>query len=96
MPYKFLLISLWHYLLYIIHFSDHFERIYAVITTLSLTIQDLSAHLTAMEKQVNHPIRHTLDIADMQRSFPLKSIDEVIAFENCLSQNADEYNKFVS
>lgn len=95
MPYKFLLISLWHYLLYIIHFSDHFERIYAVITTLSLTIQDLSAHLTAMEKQVNHPIRH-FGYRRYAAIFPLKSIDEVIAFENCLSQNADEYNKFVS
>jgi len=37
-----------------------------------------------------------LDTLNMQRSFPFQSIDEVTAFENSLSQNADEYNKFVS
>jgi len=32
----------------------------------------------------------------MQRSLPLKTIDDVKAFKRNLSKNLDEYNKFVS
>jgi len=32
----------------------------------------------------------------MQRSLPLKMIDDVKAFKRNLSKNLDEYNKFVS
>jgi len=32
----------------------------------------------------------------MQRSLPLKTIGDVKAFERNLSENLDEYNKFVS
>jgi len=58
----------------------------------------LNASLIALEKQINqNKIQEpVLDTLNMQRSFPFQSIDEVTAFENNLSQNADEYNKFVS
>jgi len=57
----------------------------------------LNANLIALEKQVNqNKIQEpVLDTLNMQRSFLVQSIDEVTSFENSLSQNADEYNKFV-
>jgi hypothetical protein len=61
-------------------------------------VQDLNANLTALEKQINqHKTQEpALDTSNMQRSLPFKSINEVVSFENSLSQNAEEYNKFVS
>jgi len=52
--------------------------------------------LKEIEKQNNQHKPEALDISNMQQSFPLKIINEVIAFENYLSQNVDEYSKFVS
>jgi hypothetical protein len=62
---------------------------------MSLQMKDLNANLKALEKQ-HRTQEPALDTSNMQRSLPLKSINEVMTFENSLSQNADEYNKFVS
>jgi len=75
-------------------FSEHLKKIYVTLTGVSLGIQDLNVCL--IEKQNNQHKPEALDISNMQRSFPLKTINEVIAFENNLSQNADAYNKFVN
>lgn len=79
------------------NFSDHLNKIYTVVTTVSLEIQDLNVRLTNIEKQNNQhkPEASAMDISNMQRSFPFQTINEVITFEERLSQNADEYNKFV-
>lgn len=98
MAYNLINISFWHCLLNNSNFSDHFQKIYTAVTTVLLGIQDLNVRLKKVEKQNNlHKLKTlALDISNMQRSLSLKTINEVLAFENSLSQNADEYNKFVS
>lgn len=67
------------------------------VTKISLGIQDLNVRLTNIEKQnQGKPEAAALDISNVQRFLPLKSINDVTAFENYLSENEDEYNNFVS
>ncbi|XP_024877111.1 uncharacterized protein LOC112457967 [Temnothorax curvispinosus] len=78
--------------------EENFQRVYTALANVSVRIQDLEARLKEVEKQINQHKPEApadLDILNMQQSLPLKSIDEVTAFENRLSQNADEYNKFM-
>ncbi|XP_071574986.1 uncharacterized protein [Temnothorax nylanderi] len=78
--------------------EEHFQKVYTALATVSVRIQDLEARLKEVEKQINQHKPEApadLDILNMQQSLPLKSIDEITAFENRLSQNADEYNKFM-
>lgn len=98
MSYNLINISLWHCLFNIINFLDNFEKICTAITTISLNIQAIDTRLKNMETQHNqHKSKASaMDTSNIQRSFPFKSINEVIAFENSLSENTDEYNKFVS
>ncbi|XP_050452426.1 uncharacterized protein LOC126852014 isoform X1 [Cataglyphis hispanica] len=78
--------------------KDNFEKICTAITTISLNIQAIDTRLKNMETQHNqHKSKASaMDTSNIQRSFPFKSINEVIAFENSLSENTDEYNKFVN
>nr|XP_034194208.1 uncharacterized protein LOC117610679 isoform X2 [Osmia lignaria]XP_034194210.1 uncharacterized protein LOC117610679 isoform X2 [Osmia lignaria] len=77
--------------------EDNFEKIYTAITTISLNIQDIDTRLKNMETQHNqHKSKASaMDTSNIQKSFPFKNINEVIAFENSLSENTDEYNKFM-
>ncbi|XP_053989849.1 uncharacterized protein LOC128888104 [Hylaeus anthracinus] len=36
-----------------------------------------------------------MDTSNIQKSFPFKTINEIIAFEHNLSENTDEYNKYI-
>lgn len=98
LSYNLINISLWHCLLNIINFLDNFEKICTTITTISLDIQAIDTRLKNIETQHNqHKSKASAgDTSNIQKSFPFKSINEVIAFEKNLSENADEYNKFVS
>ncbi|XP_029155723.1 uncharacterized protein LOC114942157 [Nylanderia fulva] len=77
--------------------EGHFKNIYTAITTVTLGIQDLNVHLTNIEKQNNqHKSKASVtDTSNIHQFFPFKNINEVTAFENRLSENVDEYNKFM-
>ena len=83
----------------IINFSAHFEVTYVTLTELSQQIKELNKRSAAVEKKVNRttsgdpPI---LDVSNMQHSLPLKTTDDVKALERNLSENLEEYNKFVN
>ncbi|XP_011883111.1 PREDICTED: uncharacterized protein LOC105570488, partial [Vollenhovia emeryi] len=77
--------------------EDHFNRIYEVLTSLSQTVKELKTGLLAVEKKINMTRDPpALDVTNMERSFPLQTIDDVKAFEKNLTENVEEYNKFVS
>lgn len=96
--YNIIHISFWHYLLNIINFLNYFKKVYTVIITVSLELQELNIRLTNIEKENNQrkPEASDKDVLNMQQLFPFQDINKVTAFENQLSQNVDEYNKFVS
>ncbi|XP_070159404.1 uncharacterized protein [Polyergus mexicanus] len=77
--------------------EDNFEKICTAITTISLDIQTIDIRLKNIETQHNqHKSKDSArDTSNIQKSFPFKSINEIIAFEKNLSENADEYNKFM-
>lgn len=68
-----------------------------MITFLSQTVKEVKTVLLAVEKKMKKtPDAPALDVTNMERSLPLKTIDDVKAFENNLTENVEEYNKFVS
>ncbi|XP_011858691.1 PREDICTED: uncharacterized protein LOC105556217 [Vollenhovia emeryi] len=77
--------------------EDHFNRIYEVLTSLSQTVKELKTGLLAVEIKINKTRDPpALDVTNMERSFPLQTIDDVKAFEKNLTENVEEYNKFVN